>query len=71
MTDTTDRTTTPVPLQRPNGVRPAPTPEPAVDVLAALETLLTPTSTDAAKADVLKQVREARERARRDRPQPA
>ncbi len=42
-------------------------PEP-LDVLAALEIVLDPNATTAAKADVLKQVREARERAARDRP---
>lgn len=39
-----------------------------LDVLAALETVLDPNTTTAAKADVLRQVREARERAVRDRP---
>lgn len=44
-----------------------PRPEP-VDVLQVLDVALDPGATAAAKADVLKQVREARERARRDRP---
>lgn len=45
---------------------PQPTP---LDVLAVLETVLDPASTVAAKADVLRQVREARARLRRERPE--
>lgn len=45
-----------------------PQPKP-LDVLAVLEVALDPTSTVAAKADVLRQVRDARERLRRERPE--
>ncbi len=48
----------------PGPPRPAP-----LDVLAVLEVVLDPTSTAAAKADVLRQVREARARLRRERPE--
>ncbi|MDQ3540788.1 MAG: hypothetical protein M3440_08885 [Chloroflexota bacterium] len=48
----------------PGPPRPAP-----LDVLAVLEVVLDPASTSAAKSDVLRQVRDARERARRERPE--
>ncbi len=45
-------------------------PQPApLDVLKVLEVVLDPASTVAAKADVLRQVREARARLRRERPE--
>jgi len=63
-----ERQITPVEPGKARDTRPESQPEP-VDVLKVLEVALDPKSTSAAKADVLKQVREARERARRDRPQ--
>jgi len=61
-----EQTIVPITTERakddPGPPRPAP-----LGVLAVLETILNPTSTEAAKADVLRQVREARERAQRER----
>ena len=52
-----------------NGDDPGPPQPKPLDVLAVLEVALDPASTNAAKADVLRQVREARTRLRRDRPE--
>ncbi len=65
-----ERNVTPVEPGKARDTRSEPRPEP-LDVLAVLEVALDPGATAAAKADVLKQVREARQRAERDRPQPA